>query len=65
MIKQTANDPLRELWAVKDETSARFHSAAAYFEHLAQLQGQPVQQVKAPPKKGLARNRRLHTEPAH
>jgi hypothetical protein len=35
MNKQlSANATLNELWAVKDQTAARFKSAADYFAHL-------------------------------
>lgn len=30
----SADDTLRELWAIKDETAARFGSAAEYLAHL-------------------------------
>lgn len=42
MNKQlAADDTLRELWAIKDETAARFKTVAQYFEYLTQSSRSP------------------------
>lgn len=40
MTKQiNADDTLKQLWTIKDQTAKRFGTAAAYFEYLKQQQG--------------------------
>ena len=41
---QPADDTLRELWAIKDETAARYKTVAQYFVHLGLPQA-PAQKL--------------------
>jgi hypothetical protein len=54
----TADETLRELWAIKDDTAARFRSVAAYVEHLKQAQRLPASAPTA------AKKPKLSTRPA-
>ena len=38
---QPADDTLRELWAIKDETATRYKTVAQYFAHLGLTQALP------------------------
>ena len=44
MIKHVHDETLRELWAIKDETAARFRTADEYLRHLGltQLKPKPI-----------------------
>jgi hypothetical protein len=47
-LAKTADDPLKQLWKVKDQTAQQFGSAAAYFDYLKQQSMvKPVKDVAA------------------
>jgi hypothetical protein len=65
MAKQTVpTDTMQELWLIKDETAARFHTVAAYFEHLGMSTQRQPSKAKAASQK-LVRSRRANVLQTH